>query len=161
MQITSKAVLKAILLAGLIGGTIDVGSAAVINWFSPLVILHAIASGLLGKASFSGGAATAAVGLLLQWAMAILIAAIYALATSALPQTRRRWVPMGILAGIITFFVMNYLVVPFSVAPFKPEFTLDALLKVFTPAKFVGNLLAMILFGLIISFFAKDTAPKS
>ena len=161
MQTGKHAVLKAILLAGFIGGTIDVGSAALISGYSPVVILHAIASGLIGKDSFSGGAATAVLGLLLQWVMAILIAAIYALATSALPGTRRRWIPMGILAGVITFFVMNYLVVPFSAAPFKPAFTLDALLKVFTPLKFVGNLLAMILFGLIIGFFAKDTASKA
>lgn len=160
MNATSNQLLKAILLAGLIGGTIDVGSAALINWFNPVVILHAIASGLVGKDSFSGGAATAVLGLVLQWAMGILIAAIYALATSTQPQLRRRWVPMGILAGVIIFFVMNYLVVPFSAAPFRPAFTLDALLKVFTPAKFVGNLLAMILFGLIIAFFARDTAAK-
>ncbi|MGB9429458.1 MAG: hypothetical protein WCC11_06215 [Gammaproteobacteria bacterium] len=147
-------VLTAILLGGLIGGTIDIGSAALINRFSPVVILHAIASGLIGKASFSGGAATAFLGLLLQWSMALLIAAIYMTATARIPGMRRRWRSTGIIAGVVIFIVMNYVVVPLSAAPFRPELNLHSLLTAFTPYKFVGNLLAMILFGLIIGFFA-------
>ena len=45
----------AIVLGGLIAGTLDIGTAALINGRSPLVILLVIASGLLGKASFQGG----------------------------------------------------------------------------------------------------------
>ena len=149
-------VLTAILLAGLIGGTIDIGSAAVISGLSPVVIMHAIASGLLGKDSFTGGLPTAIAGVLLQWGMAILIAAIYMLATARMPAMRKRWIPTGIIAGVIIYFVMTYLVVPLSAAPFRPEFSLDGFIKAFKLAGFLENLLAMILFGLIIGFFARD-----
>lgn len=149
-------VLTAILLGGLIGGTIDIGSAAVISGYNPVVIMHAIASGLLGKDSFSGGVPTAIAGVLLQWGMAILIAAIYMLATAGMPALRRRWIPTGIIAGVIIYFVMTYLVVPLSAAPFRPEFSWQGFVKAFTLAGFIENLLAMILFGLIIGFFAKD-----
>ncbi len=149
-------VLTAILLGGLIGGTIDIGSASLISGFSPVVIMHAIASGLLGKGSFTGGAATAVVGVLLQWGMAILIAAIYMLATARMPAMRKRWIPTGIVAGVIIYFVMTYLVVPLSAAPFRPEFSIQGFVSSFKLAGFLENLLAMILFGLIIGFFAKD-----
>jgi hypothetical protein len=148
--------LNAILLAGLIGGTIDIGSASVISGYGPVTIMHAIASGLLGKASFTGGVPTAVTGVLLQWGMAILIAAIYMLATAPMPAMRKRWIPTGIIAGVIIYFIMTYLVVPLSAAPFRPEFSLDGFMKAFKLAGFLENLLAMILFGLIIGFFVRD-----
>ena len=153
--------ITAILLAGIIGGTIDIGSAAVISGFNPVVIMHAIASGLIGKDSFSGGVGTAVLGYFLQIAMGTLIAAIYMAATSAKPALRKRWIPTGILAGVIIYFVMTYLVVPLSAAPFRPEFSLDGFIKTFKLAGFLENLLAMILFGLIIGFFARDVSGKS
>lgn len=148
--------LTAILLGGLIGGTIDIGSASLISGFNPIVIMHAIASGLMGKTSFSGGAATAVLGLVLQWAMAVLIAAIYMGATQRMPAMRRQWQTTGILAGVIIYFVMTYLVVPLSAAPFRPEFSLQGFVSSFKLAGFLENLLAMILFGLIIGFFARE-----
>ena len=147
--------LAAVFWGGLIAGTIDIFSASVINGLSPVVILHAIASGLIGKTSFEGGVPTAILGLVLQWAMSILIAAIYVAGTAALPGMRRRWGETGVLAGVVTFLVMNYVVVPLSAAPFKPPLTLEGLLTVFTPYKFTANLIAMILFGLIIAFLAR------
>ena len=156
MKIQKDTALYAILLGGLIGGSIDIGSAAVINGYSPVVIMHAIASGLLGADSFKGGLPTAIVGVLLQWAMALIIAAIYVGVMSRLPELRRRWVFSGTVSGVIIFFVMNYVVVPFSAAPFKPKFSLEGFESAFKPDKFVENLIAMILFGLIIGFFAKD-----
>ncbi len=148
--------LTAILLGGLIGGTIDIGSASLISGFNPIVIMHAIASGLMGKTSFSGGAATAVLGLVLQWAMAVLIAAIYMGATQRMPAMRRQWQTTGIVAGVIIYFVMTYLVVPLSAAPFRPEFSLQGFVSSFKLAGFLENLLAMILFGLIIGFFARE-----
>ncbi|TMH36972.1 MAG: hypothetical protein E6H66_03940 [Betaproteobacteria bacterium] len=66
--------LVAILLGGFIAGTIDIGAAALINWVSPILILHFIAGGLLGKAALGGGTPVALLGLLLQWAMSLIIA---------------------------------------------------------------------------------------
>ena len=47
---------------------------------------------------------------------------------------------------MIIFFVMNYAVVPLSAWARWPHFTAD---------KFAENLLAMLLFGLIVAFFAQ------
>jgi uncharacterized membrane protein YagU involved in acid resistance len=149
---TSKHPAFTIVLAGLIAGTIDIGSACIINSLHPVVILHAIASGLIGKRAFTGGMSTGLLGLVLQWAMSILIAAIYVAATAARPAWRHRWVSTGSIAGVVIFAVMNYLVVPLSAAPFRPPLTVHGLLTAFSMGKFFANLAAMILFGLIIGY---------
>ena len=133
-----------VLLGGLIAGTIDLGAACLINRLAPKIILQAIASGVLGKASFRMGVPAAALGLVLQWAMSVLIAAIYAVGTSRLPAVRNNWIGSGVAFGVVVFFVMNFVVVPLSAAGFEVKFS---------TAQFIENMLAMILFGLIVAFF--------
>jgi hypothetical protein len=70
MRSRDRSIWAAIAWGGLIAGTIDIGAATLINLVSPIVILHAIASGVLGRASFTGGMPSAFLGLLLQWAAA-------------------------------------------------------------------------------------------
>ena len=137
--------LSAILCGGFVAGTLDVGVAALINTISPIVILKAIASGVLGKPAFAGGTSVAVLGLGLQWAMSLLIAAIYVFAAHRLPRLVLRWPAWGIAYGVVIFFVMNYVVRPLSAAWPKTHFT---------PAQFVENMLAMFLFGLIVAFCA-------
>jgi hypothetical protein len=147
---------RTVVVAGLIAGTVDIGAASLINWLSPTVILRAVASGLIGTAQIDGGITTALLGLFLQCAMAIIITMIYYAATRALPMLRRRWPLAGVVSGTVIFLAMNYIVVPLSAAPFRPPMTIHGLLTAFTPYQFVANLLAMILFGLIISYFLRD-----
>jgi hypothetical protein len=136
----------AIALGGLTAGTLDIAAAALINDRNPVFILHAIAGGILGTASFSGGAGTAILGLFLQWAISLAIAAIYVIASRPLPVLCRLW-PAGSAAyGVAIFLVMNYVVVPLSAYGRFPHFT---------AVKAVENLLAMLLFGLIVAFFAR------
>src|SRR5580698_4096768 len=162
MKLAKDRMLNAILLGGLIAGTVDIGAAALINMTDPLGVLRAIASGLIGKAAHGGGLPVESLGLVLQWAMGVLIAAIYILATAALPGMRKRWIPTGIGAGVIIYFVMVYLVLPLSAAPFRQAFDLQGFIKNFAfDADFVKNLLAMIVFGLIIGFFARDVPGRS
>jgi hypothetical protein len=163
MNIRKNPMLRAILLGGLFAGTIDIGAASLIGMVSPLSTLRAIASGVMGRAAFHGGVPAALLGLLLQWAMAIIIAGVYVLATAGIPALRRRWIPTGIFAGIVIYFVMVYLVLPLSAAPFRQEFSLELFIRNFAfDGDFVKNMLAMMLFGLIIGFFARDvSAGKS
>lgn len=151
MNSSGRPVATAILLGGLVAGTIDIGSATLIYQVNPVVILHSIASGVLGRASFSDGVPSALLGLLLQWAMSLVIAAIYVLVVRVLPVLSRFWIAAGLAYGVAIFLVMNYIVVPLSAAMPKPH------LPHFTPAKFVENLLAMLLFGLIVALFAART----
>jgi hypothetical protein len=136
---------RAALLGGVVAGAIDIGAACVINARSVPFILHAIAGGLLAERSFSGGAPTAFLGLVLQIAMGILIAAIYVVAAQFLPFLNRRWITWGLIYGLVIFFVMNYVVVPQSAWHRMPNFS---------PRQFAANLVAMFLFGLIVAFFS-------
>src|SRR5438046_2171241 len=129
----------AILLGGLIAGTLDIGTAALINGRSPLVILLLIASGLLGKSSFQGGLPAVLLGLVLQWLMSLLIAAIYVLVSHRIPALKPHWISGGLAYGVGIFVVMNYVVVPLSEIGHIPQFTLWT---------FGGNVLAMLGFGL-------------
>jgi hypothetical protein len=141
----------AVLYGGFVAGSLDILAAALINRLDPLIIMRAIASGLLGRAAFQGGLPVAALGLLLQWAMSLLIAAIFVFAAGRMSWLGRRWITAGLLYGVVVFVVMEYVVVPLSAAA-KPHFTALSL---------VENLLAMWLFGLIVSFFARGAAPRS
>jgi hypothetical protein len=82
----------------------------------------------------------------LQWAMSGLIGAVYVLASLRLPILRRLWIAAGLAYGVVTFTVMNYVVVPLSAWGHLPRFT---------PASFAENLAAMLLFGLMIAGFAR------
>ena len=144
--------IAAILLGGFVAGTIDIGSACLINGLSPVVILHAIASGALGKASYAGGLGTAGLGLLLQWAMSLIIAAIFVFAARLLPFLSRLWLASGLAYGVAIFVVMSFVVVPLSNAYPKPH-------GMPPPANIVENLLAMLLFGVIVAWFARDATP--
>lgn len=149
--------LRAILVGGVVAGTLDIGAAALINHASPVLIVHYIASGVLGKASFSVGAPAAWLGLLLQWAMSVIIAAIYWAVTARMPRLRERWWLGGLVAGVIIYLVMNFLVMPFSAAPV----TLHQVIARFRPAKGAEDLVAMFVFGLIVAYCARYLATPS
>jgi hypothetical protein len=143
---------KAALLGGLVAGSVDLGSAALIYHRSLGFICRSIASGLWGAAAFQPGRSGAVLGLALQWAMSIVIAAIYWAATLPVPVLRRRWIVGGTIAGGVTFAVMNYVVIPLSAIHRVPHFT---------PTKFAENLVAMFLFGWLIAFFCRPSSRSS
>ncbi|HVX04656.1 MAG TPA: hypothetical protein VHA71_05995 [Rhodanobacteraceae bacterium] len=141
----------AILAGGLIAGTVDIGAAALINGIDPPIILRFIAGGVLGKVALRGGAAVGWLGLLLQWGMSLLIAAIFVFAALRLRWLAARPVLAGLAYGVVVFMVMNYVVVYCSAWH---------RINHFTPASFVENLAAMLLFGLIIAFCARAFLGK-
>jgi hypothetical protein len=101
-QLNARSIVAPILLGGFIAGTIDIGSACLINSAKPMTILQAIASGLLGKSAFGGGPTTVALGLGLQWAMSIIIATIFVVASRWKPVLGRRWIVAGPGYGLAT-----------------------------------------------------------
>lgn len=141
-----NSVLAAIVLGGLVAGTVDIGAAMLISGKSMAFILQFIASGAVGKGAFDGGTGTVVLGALLQWAMSLIIAAIFVLASLRLPWMRRRWVAAGLAFGVATYFVMTYVVVPLSAVGGGWHFS---------PLPFIKNLAAMLVFGLIVSAFAR------
>ena len=135
-------------------GTVDVGSACLIYKTTPLIILQAIAGGVLGNSTFERGWWSVTLGLALQWGMSIIIAACCVLASHKSDLLARRWIFAGCVYGVMTFIVMNYIVVPLSASLTTPHFSAPWLVK---------NMLAMLLFGLIISGVATryTLKPKS
>ena len=87
--------MRAILLGGVVAGTIDIGAACLISSHGVTFILHTIAGGLA--------------------------------------------------YGVVIFFVMNYVVVPLSAWKHHARFS---------TYKFAANMAAMLLFGLIVAWFA-------
>lgn len=71
---------------------------------------------MLGRADLFAGAASATLGLILQWAMSWIIAAVYVGAARYLAALGRHWPAAGLCFGLVVFGVMNYVVVPLSAA---------------------------------------------
>lgn len=108
------------LAGGLVAGAIDIIYASVFwaikRGVAPQRILQSVAAGLLGDASFTGGWATAALGLALHFVIATSMATVYFLVA-------RRWAALwqGPLAfgagyGLLLYVIMNFVVVPLSAA---------------------------------------------
>lgn len=84
----------AALWGGVIAGTVDIFAASLITQLNPLVVMRLIAGGLLGKAALEGGMTVSLLGLVLQWGMGVLIAAIFVFAA-----LRLRWLTARPLAA--------------------------------------------------------------
>jgi hypothetical protein len=111
--------LRAILWGGLIAGVLDLLDAFIFSYLRsaamPTRILHAIASGLIGReAAVGGGGATAALGFAIHFCIATTMAAFYVLLSRWWPVFTRRALLMGILYGVGAYFFMNYVVLPLS-----------------------------------------------
>ena len=108
------------LAGGLLAGALDIIYACVF-WameadLAPTWIFQSVAAGLLGKAAFEGGAATAALGLLLHFSIACTMALTYFLVARRWTALVRRPVPFGIAYGLLLYVIMNCVVVPLSAA---------------------------------------------
>ncbi|HEX4912475.1 MAG TPA: hypothetical protein VFV51_00890 [Vicinamibacterales bacterium] len=147
--------IKAILLGGLVVGVLDLLDAFIFfGWRSgaqPVAILHGIAAGAIGRdAARAGGVSTAALGFLLHFIIALLIASVYVVASRAIPALRKHWVICGLIFGVIAYFVMTFVVVPLSNAgPGRVTFALPA-----TPVLINGLLIHAFGVGLPAAYFA-------
>lgn len=79
-------------------------------------ILQSVAAGLLGRGSFAGGAATAALGLALHYFIATTMSVAYYAVARRWPPLVRRPLPFGAAYGALLYVLMNYVVVPLSAA---------------------------------------------
>lgn len=147
--------LHVVFYGGLAAATLDIVN-AIVFWqvysATPAMrILQAIAAGVLGKAAFEGGAATAALGLALHYLIAFGMAWIYWLAASRLPALLRHPVAAGLAYGAVTWVAMNYVVLPLSRASPAPAI----------PAWFADGILAhLLLVGLLLAFVARWSANR-
>jgi uncharacterized membrane protein YagU involved in acid resistance len=110
--------LLAIGVGGLIVGTLDLLYAILV--YSPHhlgLIPQIIASGLLGRQSFQDGNASVALGVVLQFVIALGAATVYYLLSRKLKFLVHRAVLCGLAYGAAVFIFMHLVVLPLSAAP--------------------------------------------
>jgi len=115
---------RALLWGTLIVGTADILDAFVffgLRGIRPVRILQGIASGILGRDAFSGGAATAALGAALHYFIAFAIVWVFLAASRRLSELARRPWLYGPLYGLAVYAVMNYVVIPLSLVTTRPK----------------------------------------
>ena len=141
---------RAILYATLVVGVLDAADGVVFRGLqgqNPIQVLQYIASSLLGARSFSGGLSSAGLGLVLHFAVSLVVATIYILASRRVVALRTHWMLVGLLYGAAVWAVMNLLLLPLTAVAQGPIAT----------AALVNGLMGHALFvGVPCAFFAKN-----
>jgi hypothetical protein len=116
-------VTRAIAAGGLVVGVLDGLDAVVffgLRGVPPPRIFQSIAAGLLGPASFRGGAATVTLGVALHFLIATAVVVVYYLAARRARTLTDRPVAWGAAYGIVVYLVMNFVVIPLSALSRSP-----------------------------------------
>lgn len=108
----------ALLWAGLSCGVLDICAAFVSAYVqasvSPYRVLQAVASAVLGRASYEWGIWSAGIGLGLHFGVAFAAAAGFYALSRRWPVLVRQAIPAGLLYGAAVYFFMTFLTVPFT-----------------------------------------------
>ena len=116
--------LRAIVIAGLVVGVLDISSALVIWWqrgVGPQRGLQGIAAGLLGAESFDGGVTTAGVGLALHFFVAFMVVSVFYLASRKIAFLTTQPFVSGALYGLGVYVVMYWFVLPTAFPTFQHQ----------------------------------------
>ena len=142
-----KPIFKAIIYTGLLVGTLDILSALTDYYIdtgkNPLIIFKFIASGILGEPAFSGGNGIILLGLLLHYFIALSFTALFFCIYTKIMFLSKYKIITGILYGIFIGVIMNFVIVPMSLAP-KMSFELFKVIKAF--------LILIVMIGIPLSF---------
>ena len=147
--------LKAVILGGVVAGAFDITYAFIFYGMRGIPatrILQSVASGLLGQASYSGGFASAALGLLLHFLIAIAAAATFYAVSRRFTWLIQHAFVSGAIFGLCVYVVMNFVVVPLSAFPHKLAFPPIVLVT--------GLFVHMFLVGVPIALFIRAAPTK-
>ena len=145
-----------VVLAGVVAASCDIVYAILYyGWkgVSAERILQSVASGWLGKASFEGGWASAALGLASHYAIVVVAAALFFAAARRWAWLRDEPITTGLVYGLCIYAFMNFVVLPLSAYPYPLRFPL------LTTA--TGLLVHMVGVGLSISLITRRAHPAS
>ena len=148
---------RAIFWGGLIAGTLDLTGAGVVSWVragvSPVRIMQSVASGLLGAAAYTGGAKTAALGVVLHYLIATIWVVVFYFASRRLRFLIGRPIPWGVVYGVIVYAFMNFAVLPLSALPQRTAPTLSS--------RIINLVIIMICIGLPIALIVRRFSRQS
>jgi hypothetical protein len=140
-----------IIWSGLLVGTLDIVAACLNTWIpyhiGPAIVLKFIASGLLGKAAFTGGNDMAAYGMIIHFLITYAFTWFFFAIYPRLKLASFNWVLTGIIYGVLIWVVMNLVVVPITLIP-KGHFKLTQIA--------IGAGILVLLIGLPLSYIAKQ-----
>jgi hypothetical protein len=109
---------RAILYGTLVVGTLDALDAIVFfglrSGATPIRIFQGIAGGWLGRATYTGGLGTAALGVASPDLIAFGIVTTYFVISRRLRLLTRHPIPCGLAYGLLAYLVMNRVVIPLS-----------------------------------------------
>lgn len=155
---TSRAIAwKPVLLGGVVIALADIAFAITV-WFSWNAsgvekVFQTIAVGVLGKASYDGGVASAALGAALHLVMATTFVAIFTLVARRIPSLLREPWTVGPAYGVVLYVVMNFVVMPLSRVNASPSF------KHASPI--LWSVLAHMVFGIICVLCARRALRRT
>lgn len=140
---------SAIVIAGLLAGTLD-GLAAALLFIirtgkNPLAVFRFIASGVFGQDALSGGVLMATMGIFFHYVIAAGWTIIFFMAYSRLTILLKNWIVSGIVYGLFVWLIMNLVVLPLSRVP-AVSMTVNGVL--------IGISVLMVCIGLPISYLA-------
>jgi len=111
----------AIFVGGLMVGVLDLVYAILVySPDRPIRVPQAIASGLLGAKSFSGGVPTAALGVVLHFVIALSAATVFYLASRRMAFLLQRPILYGLMYGALVYAFMHLIVLPLSAVAHGP-----------------------------------------
>jgi hypothetical protein len=111
---SSSGVLKAIVVTGLIAGTLDITTAMIVYKVPPFPMGRFIASGAFGKDAFSGGTPMALLGILFHYIIAFSWTILFFILYPKIPLLGKNKYVTGVLYGIMVWLVMNLVILPMT-----------------------------------------------
>ncbi len=146
MAITTRDTGSTIALATAVAGTLDILSAccyALLAGGTPVRMLRGVSGAILGEGKSS--AIAPVVGLALHFSIMAVMVTVFVLAARRLPVLVARPVASGIGYGLLTWAVMNLIVLPLRWPSLFPKFTALALSEqLFSHIVLVGVPIALI-----------------
>jgi uncharacterized membrane protein YagU involved in acid resistance len=138
--------LRPIAIATAISGTLDILFATILTVFFGREIgnmLRYVGSGPFPQAT-DMGLSGAILGLIVHFVLMAIMAAVYVFAARRIPALVRKPIQLGVLYGLATYVVMNWLVVPMRFGTPLPPSPLSMATQLFAHIVLVGIPIALI-----------------
>jgi hypothetical protein len=138
--------LRPIAIATAVSGTLDIVFAMILTVVFGREIgnmLRYVGSGPFPQAT-EMGTSGAILGLLVHFALMVIMTAVYVLAARRIPALVERPIQWGVLYGLATYAVMNWLVVPMRFGTPLPPSPLSMATQLFAHIVLVGVPIALI-----------------